>query len=147
VADIAPFARLVAADHGLAVLSVARPDCTVSSSVVNAGVLPHPVSGDPVAAVVAIGGSRKLEYLRAARHATVALRAGWQWAAMEGPAELAGPDDALDDIAGDRLRMLLREIFIAAGGTHDDWDTYDRVMAEQRRTAVLITPRRVYGTR
>ncbi len=33
----------------------------------------------------------------------------------------------------------------AAGGTHDDWDTYDRVMAEERRTAVLITPDRVYS--
>jgi len=43
------------------------------------------------------------------------------------------------------LRLLLREIFIAAGGTHDDWDTYDRVMREERRTAVLVTPSRVYS--
>jgi hypothetical protein len=39
---------------------------------------------------------------------------------------------------------LLREIFRAAGGTHDDWDTYDRVMAGERRAAVIITPRRTY---
>nr|WP_018639991.1 hypothetical protein [Parafrankia elaeagni] len=45
----------------------------------------------------------------------------------------------------DRLRLLLREIFTAAGGTHDDWDAYDRVMAEQRRTAVFVTPSRIYG--
>ncbi|HWI02322.1 MAG TPA: hypothetical protein VNT52_00590, partial [Acidimicrobiales bacterium] len=30
---------------------------------------------------------------------------------------------------GERLRLLLREIFTAAGGTHEDWDTYDRVRA------------------
>jgi hypothetical protein len=42
------------------------------------------------------------------------------------------------------LRLLLRDVFQAAGGTHDDYDTYDRVMAEERRAAVLITPRRVY---
>jgi SAM-dependent methyltransferase len=42
------------------------------------------------------------------------------------------------------VRLLLRGIFRAAGGTHDDWDAYDRVMADERRTAVLITPRRVY---
>jgi hypothetical protein len=42
--------------------------------------------------------------------------------------------------------VLLREIFTAAGGTHDDWDTYDRVMAEERRVAVLVTPERVYGS-
>jgi hypothetical protein len=36
-------------------------------------------------------------------------------------------------------------VFSAAGGSHDDWDTYDRVMADERRTAVLVTPRRSYG--
>jgi hypothetical protein len=41
---------------------------------------------------------------------------------------------------------LLRDIFTAAGGTHDDWDTYDRVMATERRVAVLVEPERVYGT-
>ena len=35
-------------------------------------------------------------------------------------------------------------MFRAAGGTHDDWPTYDRVMAEERRAAVLISPERVY---
>ena len=27
----------------------------------------------------------------------------------------------------------------------DDWDTYDRVMREEGRVAVLVTPTRVYG--
>ena len=44
------------------------------------------------------------------------------------------------------LRLLLREIFTAAGGTHDDWDGYDTVMARERRTAVLVTPERVYSS-
>jgi hypothetical protein len=43
------------------------------------------------------------------------------------------------------LRVLLRTVFAAAGGTHDDWDEYDRVMADERRLAVLVRPRRVYG--
>jgi hypothetical protein len=34
---------------------------------------------------------------------------------------------------------------MAAGGSHADWDEYDRTMAEQRRTAVLISPTRVYS--
>ncbi len=29
--------------------------------------------------------------------------------------------------------------------THDDWATYDRVMAEERRAAVLMSPVCVYG--
>jgi len=35
-------------------------------------------------------------------------------------------------------------VFTACGGTHDDWNEYDRVMAEQR-TAVLVTPTRIYS--
>ena len=145
MADISQFAGLVGGDHGLAVISVARPDGSVASSVVNAGVLSHPVSGSQVVGIVARGNSAKLAYLRALPRATVVLRAGWQWAAAEGPAELAGPGDLLDGIGAERLRMLLREIFTAAGGSHDDWDSYDRVMAQERRTAVLISPERVYS--
>ena len=109
---------------------------------VSAGVLPHPVTGVPAVGIVAAGGSRKLELLRAHPHATVLLRAGFRWAAVEGPAELAGPDDPLPGVDPGRLRLLLREIFTAAAGTHDDWPTYDRVMAEERRVAVLVTPER-----
>jgi len=42
-------------------------------------------------------------------------------------------------------RLWAEAGLIAAGGTHDDWDTYDRVMAEEHRTAVLVTPGRVYS--
>jgi hypothetical protein len=143
--DIEPFARLVAGDHGLAVVAIALPDGTAHASVTNAGVLGHPVTGDPVVGVVARGDARKLSYLRARPRATIVLRAGWQWSAVEGPVELAGPDDPLAGIDQERLRLLLREIFIAAGGTHDDFDEYDRVMAAERRTAILLTPARRFG--
>jgi PPOX class probable F420-dependent enzyme len=142
--DITPFAELVSRDHGLAVVALAQPDGTVHASVTNAGVLSHPLTGIPVVGVVAAGGSRKLVNLRAHPRATIVLRAGWRWAAVEGPVELAGPDDPLDGIDAERLRLLLREIFIAAGGTHDDFGEYDRVMAAERRTAVLVTPARIY---
>nr|WP_237752551.1 hypothetical protein [Mycolicibacterium aromaticivorans] len=36
---------------------------------------------------------------------------------------------------------------LQAGGEHDDWDDYDQTMAQQRRTAVLIRPDRVYSNR
>ena len=68
------------------------------------------------------------------------------WATVEGHGELAGPDDPQQWLSDpDQLRLLLREVFTSAGGTHDDWDEYDRVMAEQRRTVVLIAPSRVYS--
>ena len=144
MSDLDAFAKLVPLDHGLAVVSTTRSDGTIQSSVVNAGVLDHPVHARPVAAFVAAGSSQRLRNLRARPRATVVLRAGWQWAAVEGPVELAGPDDRLEGI-DDRLSGLLRDIFKAAGGTHDDWDEFDRVMAAERRAAVLVDPLRVYG--
>lgn len=145
VGDLDAFRRLVDGEHGLVVVSTSRPDGTIQSSVVNAGILPHPVSGAEVVALVARGGSVKLRNLRRTPRATIAIRVGWEWQAVEGPADLCGPDDPLDGVDAEGLRQLLRDVFTAAGGTHDDWDAYDRVMAAERRTAVLVHPERVYG--
>jgi PPOX class probable F420-dependent enzyme len=142
--DLSAFAELVPLDHGLCVVTTLRPDGSAQSSVVNAGIIDHPLNSTQVVALVATGGSRKLHNLRADRRATVVARAGWRWATVEGDAEIVGPDDPHPEIDTERLRTLLRDIFRAAGGTHDDWDTYDRVMADERRAAVLIAPRRTY---
>jgi len=145
VTDLSNFAELMSRDHGLCVFSTLRGNGSIQSSVVNAGVLQHPLTDVPVVGLVAIGGSRKLRNLHADSRATIVAKAGWEWAAVEGSAQLIGPDDPHPDVDNERLRLLLREIFSAAGGTHDDWDTYDRVMREERRTAVLIPPTRVYA--
>jgi PPOX class probable F420-dependent enzyme len=144
VTDLSAFAELVPLDHGLCVISTLRGDGSIQSSVVNAGVLEHPLGGGEVVGLVATGGSRKLHNLRADPRATIIARAGWRWATVEGDAEIIGPDDPHRDVDSEALRLLLRDIFRAAGGTHDDWDTYDRVMADERRAAVLISPSRVY---
>ncbi len=144
--DLAAFAALVPLDHGLVIVSTSRADGTIQSSVVNAGVLDHPVTGRPVVGLVAGGASRRLTNLRARPRATIVIRAGWRWAGAEGPIELAGPDDRLEGVEGDGLRVLLRTIFTAAGGTHENWEEYDRVMAEERRVAVLLEPDRTYGS-
>ena len=146
MADLAQFEALVPLDHGLAVIAVTGPDGNVRPSVTNVGVLDHPVTGTRVVGGVVAGGARKLAHLRARPRATAVLRAGWRWAAVEGPAELAGPDDPMDGIDAERLRLLLREIFTAAGGTHEDFGAFDRAMVEERRAAVLITPERVFAT-
>jgi PPOX class probable F420-dependent enzyme len=142
--DLSGFADLAAADHGLVVFTTLRSDGSVQASVVNAGVMQHPLTNAPIVGLVAIGGARKLANLRADPRTTVVARAGWRWSTVEGSAQLIGPDDPHPDVDAERLRILLRDIFTAAGGTHDDWDTYDRVMREERRTAVLITPTRAY---
>ena len=135
--------RLAAADHGLAVAVTLRGDATAHATVVNAGVLDHPLRGEPVVAFVARGATAKLRHLRARPRATLLFRAGWDWVAVEGDTELAGPDDPLEGLEADGVRLLLREIFTAAGGNHDDFEEYDRVMAAERRAAVLVRPSRI----
>ncbi len=136
---------LAAAESGLAVVSTVRADGTVQASLVNVGLLPHPASGQPSLGFTTYG-KVKLANLRARPQLAITFKNGWQWATVEGRAELAGPDDAAPWLAdADQLRLLLREVFTAAGGTHDNWPEYDRVMAQERRAVVLIEPTRVYS--
>jgi PPOX class probable F420-dependent enzyme len=136
---------LAASDSGLAVISTVRADGTVQASLVNVGLLPHPANGQPSLGFTTYG-KVKLANLRARPQLAITFRNGWQWATVEGRAELAGPADTQPWLAdNDQLRLLLREVFTAAGGTHDNWDEYDRVMAEERRAVVLIEPTRVYS--
>lgn len=136
---------LAAGESGLAVISTVRADGTVQASLVNVGKLAHPETGESVLGFTTYG-KVKLANLRERPQLAVTFRNGWQWATVEGRAELAGPDDTQPWLAdAERLRLLLREVFTAAGGTHDDWDEYDRVMASERRAVVLIAPTRVYS--
>lgn len=135
---------MVAKETGLASISVVRADGTPHSSLVNAGVLDHPITGVPVVGYVTYGPV-KLRSLRARPATSVLWRSGWQWAGIDGDSQLIGPQDPLEGIDAERLRVLLRDVFTSCGGTHDDWDTYDKVMRDEGRVAVLIEPRRVYG--
>ena len=143
--DLTQFSTLALRDSGLVVVSTLRADGTIQASVVNAGVIEHPGTGAAAVALVAQGGSRKLANLRVRPRVTIVARAGWEWVAAEGAAEIIGPDDPAPGVDAEALRLLLRAIFTAAGGTHDDWPTYDRVMADERRAAVVVVPRRVYS--
>lgn len=90
-------------------------------------------------------GRIRLTNLRARLQVTATSRHGWQWAAVEGRAGLIGPDDPQPWLDAEGLRQLRREIFAAAGGEHDSWDEYERVVAEERRAGVLIRPDRIYS--
>jgi PPOX class probable F420-dependent enzyme len=143
MADIELVRRLVVADHGLAIVSTTRRDGTIQSSLVNAGIVSHPLDEHDVVAFVARGDALKVRHLRRRPYANVVLRAGWEWVAVEGPTTLVGPDDPLPGFDVARVPALLRAVFRSAGGSHDDWDEYDRVMAAERRTAVLVEPDRI----
>jgi len=136
--------RIGAADQYLAVVATTRVDNSVQASVVNAGTLTHPVAETPVVAFVTYGRA-KLSNLRARPRATAVFRSGWEWVAVEGACDIVGPDDVLAGFDSTHLPGLLRAIFVAAGGTHDDWAAFDRAMAEERRAAVLVHPERIYS--
>lgn len=142
--ELSAFRDAAAAEQGLVVVSTARADGSIQSSLVNAGVLDHPVSRIATVAFVTYGPA-KLAHLRARPWATVTVRSGWRWATVEGTVEIAGPDDPLPGIDDAEIPGLLRAVFTAAGGTHDDWDAFDAEMARQHRAAVLLTPGRIYG--
>lgn len=143
--DLDEFSALSQEVDGLAVVSTVRADATVQSSLVNVGVLPSPFDRNQVLAFVTYG-KVKLANLRARPQLALTARSGWRWCTVEGRAALVGPDDPHDGVDRDALRLLLRAIFLAAGGSHDNWAEYDRTMIEQRRAAVLVTPTRVYGS-
>lgn len=136
--------RLIGLDNALASVSTIRPDGSIQTTVVNAGIVDHPVHGTEVAAFVARGGTRKIVHLRARPITALLWRAGWAWVAVEGTAELCGPDDALAGVDDEGRTALFRRIMAAAGVDHDDWDEFDRIAAAEGRTAVLVTPRRIY---
>jgi PPOX class probable F420-dependent enzyme len=139
--DVVALAR---PEHFLMTVATVRADATVQASLVNAGVMDHPIAGTPVLAYVTYGAT-KLHNLRARPQTALTVRSGWQWATVEGRAEIIGPEDPHPAVDAERLRRLLREVFTAAGGTHDDWDAYDAEMRAQGRSAVLVAPTRVYS--
>ena len=127
--ELTTFAALIERDS-LCVVTATRADGSVQASLVNAGVL------DGRVAYVAQGSALKVRLLRERPVCSVTVRDGFEWATVEGEAEIVGPDG---------VRELLRQVFQAAGGTHEDWDEFDRVMAEEGRVAVFVDPTRVYG--
>lgn len=135
----------LADENGLVVVSTTQADGRVLSSVVNCGVVDHPLTGSPCVALVSAGRAARLTHIRRGSEVTIAIRRGWNWVSVTGPADIVGPGDPQDSIDADALRVLLRDVFQAAGGTHDDFDEYDRTMLSEARAAVLVSPNRILG--
>jgi PPOX class probable F420-dependent enzyme len=127
-----------------AVLPTARPDGTVQSSMVTAKTSTHPKTGEPVVAFLCRGRTVKIRNMRLSPRATITFTTGSRWVTVEGPLTLVGPDDPAEGFSQDEVPQLLRGIETALRGGNDDWDTFDKTMAEQARAAAYITMERVY---
>jgi hypothetical protein len=144
--DLAGVRARAAEARNLALVATSRPDGSVHVSLVSAGVIDDPVTGEPSIGLVVGGGATKLRYLRRTRRAAVVFQAGYRWASVEGPVRIVGPDDLDGGVDASDVPAWLRSVFVAAGGTHDDWEEYDRVMAAEGRTAVFVAAVRLTGT-
>ena len=136
---------LAARENGLAIAITIRSTTRPRASVVNAGLIAHPLTGEPAIGFVSRGGARKLDDLRQHPEITIVFRSGREWIAAEGTAELAGPDDRLDGMARQDLPIVLRQVYAAAvGGAPDDWAPLDARIAAERHTAVFVRVSRIY---
>lgn len=145
MSDLDDVKKFLSDETGLATISTVQADGRVLSSIANCGVIVHPVTGTECVALVSMGSAGRLKHVRRGSEVTIAIRRGWNWVAVTGKADLIGPDDQQHNFDTEKLRLLLREIYIAAGGQHDDFDEYDREMVRSQRAAVLVAPTRIIG--
>ena len=116
MATLEQVAALAREEHGLAVISTLRADATIQSSLVNAAVMAHPLT--PRRTVVGVRDLRQGEARQPAHPAAadgdVSQRVALGGGRRHCPADRAGRSASLVD--AERLRLLLREVFQAAGG-------------------------------
>ena len=68
----------------------------------------------------------------------------WGYVVLEGQAEIVSTTNATPE----EYRQTLRDVYrTASGEEHPNWEEYDQAMLDQRRSAVIVIPDRVYGTR
>jgi PPOX class probable F420-dependent enzyme len=141
--DLDVVRRLAADANHLAVVATTRRDGTIHASLVSAGVIDDPVTSEPSIGIVIGGDTAKLRHLRRTPRAAAVFQAGFRWVTVEGPVRVAGPDDLDGGITAGEIPELLRRVFVAAGGTHENWAEFDRVMAAERRAAVFVQTDRI----
>ncbi len=145
MSNIEEVRKFLSSETGLATVSTVQKDGRVLSSIVNCGVIDHPGNSSPCVAFVSAAHAARLSHIRRGSEMTVAIRRGWSWRSVTGPTDLLGPENLSEEFNSEDLRLLLREVFASAGGTHEDWKEYDRVMSEEKRVVVLVTPERILG--
>ena len=137
--------RFLSLENGLATVSTTQIDGGILSSVVNCGAIPHPITQDLCVAFVSVGEAARLKHIERGSKVTIAVRREWKWISVSGKATLLGPGNLPETFDTELLRLLLREVFIAAGGTHDNFEEYDNVMASEKRVVVCVEIGRILG--
>ena len=92
MSDIEIFSNYLSEETGLATISTTQEDGRVLSTVVNCGMIKHPLTGDACVAFVSGGNAARLKHVDRGSQVTVSVRRGWAWSSATGPADLIRPE-------------------------------------------------------
>ena len=128
----------LAANHN-AVCTTFRRNGAAQLSIVTSGLY-----GGGAAFTTTADRAKHRNLARDPRCSLLVSHADWRpFLVLEGNATVLSQDNT----PAEELRVAFREVFRAASGReHPNWDEYDRVMVEDRRVIVIVTPEHVYGT-
>ena len=121
------------------VLTTFRRNGAAQMSIVTCGPLK-----DGVAFTVTFDRAKFLNLKRDSRCSLLVSNEGWWgFVVLEGHAEIV----SVDNTDADELRSVLRDTFrTAAAQEHPNWQEYDQAMIDDKRSAIIVVPERIYGT-
>ena len=88
MSDIEKVKNHLAEETGLATVSTTQADGRVLSSVVNCGIVEHPIKGETCVAFVSSGKAARLKHIDRGSQVTISIRRGWTWSSVTGHADL-----------------------------------------------------------
>ena len=128
------------AETNRGVLTTFRRDGAAQMSIVTCGPFM-----EGVAFTTTADRAKLMNLKRNSRCSLLVSQEDWRsYVVIEGHATILSADNT----EASALRLALRDVYRTTSGTeHPDWEEYDAAMVEQRLSAVVVIPERVYGTR
>ena len=132
--------RAFVADTHHGVLTTFRRDGAAQMSIITCG--PY---RDGVAFTTTARRAKLLNLQRDSRCSLLVSNENWWgFVVLEGRAQIISTDNT----GAEEYRDALRDVYrTAAGEEHSNWEEYDQAMRDDRRSAVIVIPSRIYGTR
>ena len=122
------------------VVTTFRKSGAAQISVVSCGLY-----GDGVAFTTTADRAKIPNLRRDPRCTLLVSQPDWRgYVTLEGHAQLLSPENT----NAEELRLALRGVYrVTGGGEHTDWDEYDQAMRDQPRSAVVVVPEHIYGSK
>jgi PPOX class probable F420-dependent enzyme len=131
--------RAFVAGTNRGVLTTFRRDGAAQMSIITCG--PY---RDGVAFTTTANRAKLLNVLRDPRCSLLISNENWWgFVVLDGRAQIISASNT----GADEYRDALRDVYrTAAGEEHSNWEEYDQAMRDDKRSAVIVIPDRIYGT-